>query len=363
MLIILDESIIADIATYTDVEISHLEDLLYFHSKKFHYVGATRKISKMLLVSFPKRLSARAQATLESIATQSDNLSPLTSATRFFAVVNRGGLAGMIRTAHNNRIIWTCDLAFAAKWFSQASKIIGEHLTDSGIYRSAARHFSVTRGLDSRMQSLSLDMCGGSGNADIVLSHRILEANSPVICIIDSDKIASDRAPSESVKKCHDVVSRLRGVSYFFALNERELENAIPFSIVSKAILTLDASKDRDEILKRAYMVKDFQTAHPELYKYVDLKLGTCKTWIKGKGLQGFFRSAPVSSLCDCSPNCEGSISPKIFEDLLSRVAKVLENISDKNLRNEVVDDAETEWFNIGSLVYSMGLSNNIQLT
>jgi len=363
MLIILDESLANQATPLSAAEIGNLEELLFYHSKQYHYVGATRKTANSILLALENVLNSRSLNTLKLLTAQSDGLPKLLSSVKMHTVVKKSELAGMFAEAANGGILWSCDLKYAAKWFSQPSRIIGEHLTDAKIFKNAGRFYALANQIESRAQNSSLDMSGGSGNAHTVLSNRLQEGSSPVLCIIDSDKITATHDSSESVKKCVDVIDDLKGIAYFLPLAERELENVIPDSIIANAILTLPTSKDRDVILDRAALAKQLRQEAPEIYKHIDLKEGTCATWAAKKGVEGFFSGTPILAPCTCCATCHGFIAPRIFDDLLNRVCDYLISLSDKKLLASDITKAEQSWVYIGALAFSVALSNNVRAT
>jgi len=361
MLILLHDSLAINVNLLTQEDVFHLEDILLLHSKLLHYVAATRRTAISLSKGLLGRLSIRAQAALNTISTQSADLDSLINVSRFYVEVRARELAGLTIEEINSSKKWICSLSYAAAKLSQPLKIIGENLTDVKIFCSAGRHYAIVNNLNPRMQCSISEMTGGCGNASDVLTQRISDGISPVLCIIDSDKLSPENADSASIVKCKNVIVKMQGISYFHPLHERELENVIPLHFIHKAILELDPSADRDSILDRASILDDIYKESRSIYKYIDLKKGTCKSWVKEKKLSKFYKKEKIRYKCSCKVDCEGFISPPIFEDLLVKTAEYFEEYSEKDLREAPMENINSSWIDLGSMVFAMALSNKVR--
>lgn len=363
MLIFLHDSLTTNINLLTEKDIFHLDDILLLHSKFIHYVAATRRTANLLSKGLLGRLSVRAQEALNTISTQSADSVSLIKTSRFYVEIRERELAGLTVEEGISSVKWICNLSYAAVNLSQPSKIIGENLTDVKIFRSAGKHYAIANKINPKMQYFIAEMTGGSGNAADVLTERISDGISPVLCVIDSDRLSPDNSGSACVGKCKKVITRMRGISYFYPLPERELENVIPLRFLHEAILKLDLSEDRDSILERASILSDLYTESRAVYKYVDLKKGTCRSWINEKGLSKFYKKEKIRYKCNCKIDCEGFISPPIFDDLLIKTSEYFDECSEKNLREIPMESTNQSWIDLGAIVFSMALSNQIRTT
>ena len=363
MLVVLDDSLAAASKELSDLEVECLDDVLLTHVKLQHYIGASRRTALTLAKELAEKLSSRALQALATISTQSNDLSGLLKLTAYYAVIRRSELVGCHVESGDQQKKWLCDLAFASKWFSNPTRLIGEHLTDTKIFVAASIDFALANDVVSNTVNLRSDMSGGSGSAHAMIKERIDEAIAPVLCLIDSDKFAPDSSQSSSVLKCQRVVDEMRGVSHFEALNERELENVLPAPLVEGAISRLNPSRDRDEIMRRSVVLNLIRTNTPLVYSHVDIKNGTCMTWAKEKNVTGLLGSSNIIAPCNCKKDCDGLISPPLFEDVLGKTADFIEHTSSRQLFKVLKNVPRHSWLEIGKTVFSFGLSNNVRCT
>ncbi|MFZ6643590.1 hypothetical protein ACO0LL_27960 [Undibacterium sp. TC4M20W] len=363
MLIFLNENLAVESNSFSENDIRNLDDLLMLHSKLLHYVAASKKTVHLISQNFLGKISNRSQETLKTISTQSDNLSSLISATRLYVEIKNKASIGLTIEKNDESFKWICDLQYAVSWLSQPSKIIGEHIGDVDTFQVASKYFAISKKLDPKMQRFIAEMSGGCGNAPVVLTQRIKDGVAPILCIIDSDKISPDHNGSPSISKCHDIVEQMKGISYFHQMEERELENIIPIPLLIHGTLSLPASKDRDTILDSIAILKsiyeDDESTH--IYKYIDLKNGTCKSWVAAKGIEKYYANITIKSKCPCKIDCEGYFSPPLFESVRQKVTEFIENSSEKILRDISVESVSKSWIDLGAIVYSVALSNKIR--
>jgi hypothetical protein len=361
MLILLEQNLVDGLIAPTDSEVSHLEDLLFYHSKFYHYVAASKRTALTLAENLSNKLSQRGIQTLKAISTQSNDLSNLLRRMQFYAVVRYSELAGCVTEENGGQAKWICDLEFAAKWFSQRSTIIGEHLTDTKIFKASGWNYAASNAIDGKMQRFKSEMSGGSGNAPAVMENCIIDAAGPVLCFLDSDKLSKNSDPSDSVKKCHAVLGAMHGVAYFFPFEERELENLIPTALIDGAIFRLPVSPDRDKIIERSILLKSLRDNNPDIYSYVDIKEGTCKKWATKHNVSDFFSTVPVVAHCSCHADCDGYFSPPIFKDVLNKASDFVEHQSTKQLYEALKGEQSPSWVGLGRTVLSFSLSNSLR--
>jgi hypothetical protein len=361
MLVLLEQNLADECEKLSEKELNYLDELLFYHSKFFHYVAATRRTALDLGRKLSEKLSQRSLLTLKVMTTQANDLPRMLDKVKFYAVVRYSEMAGGVIQHANGKKLWVCDLEYASKWFSQPSALIGEHLTDTKIFRAASEDFSGEYSIDPRMQKFGVEMSGGSGNAPAVIKNRVLEATRPVICVIDSDKLSVDSSSSDSVAKCQAMTDELGGISHFVVLSERELENLLPNPIVQAAINELPVSHDRDSIQDKFEVLNSLRATHPTIYSYIDVKNGTCRTWAKDHKVDKFFMAAPVIAICNCHKDCDGIIAPGLFKDVLNKAADFVEKQSPRKIFSVLKNEPREEWLRLGGTVLSFGLSNNIR--
>ena len=363
MLIFLHESLTSDLNLLKDEAVWQFDDILLLHSKFLHYVAATKKTALLILRGLDGRLSSRSKETLNLISSQSSDSTVLLHKSCLYVEIRKRDLAGLTIESDESLTKWVCDLSCAVKWLSQQSKIIGEHLTDVGAFCAAGKHYAVINNFNPRMQTSVAELTGGSGNAPLVLKKRISDGFAPVLCVIDSDKYSPLSGGSASISKCQEIVDKNKGIFRFHPLIERELENIVPLDFLRQGVLRLNLSKDRDSILNRVDILTSVNNESSDIYRYVDVKFGTCKSWIVSKGVEKFYEKEPIRYSCHCRADCEGFISPPLFEDVLFETVEYFENSSDKIYRELSIDKVGQSWINLGLVVFYMALSNNIRTT
>jgi hypothetical protein len=363
MLILLDQSLADDFENLDPEDVNHFEDLLFFHSRFYHYVATTKRTALDLIKKSDGKLSGRAVNTLKLISTQSLDLAGIRKSVNFHVIVKRSQLAGVIKQEQDHQIQWVCDLQFASKWFSQSTTLIAENLTDTKVIRAAAIDFGGEHRIDHRMNKFSPEMSGGSGNAPAVLENRLTLGSCPAICVIDSDKLSKNSNPSISVEKCQAISKEIGGINHFMALDERELENLLPTGLLEGAVSRLPISAARDQIQENLDQLKSLRTAFPEVYSYVDVKLGTCVTWAKKHNVSDSFKVAPVIAKCECNKDCDGCIAPPLFKEVLDKTADFVTNENPKKLQSILQPESRENWLKLGQAILSFSLSNYIRAT
>ncbi|MDN2675247.1 hypothetical protein OX459_28005 [Janthinobacterium sp. SUN026] len=362
MLILLDLNIAEAAHELSEDEVDSLDDLLLCHFKLYHYVGAAKRVASILIEKLATRLTKRSLQTLRLISDQSSELTAIIRSSKFHAIVRRSDVAGVTTNIQGLQHIWICDLQYASKWFSQPSTLIGEHLVDTKILKVAATDVASGFGISRNMQRLNCEMSGGCGNAWEVLKNRIESALCPVLCIIDSDKYLPNVAPNPAVEKCHKVINEMNGISSFFEIEPREIENLLPDSLLAGAISMLPNSPDRDEIEVKYRVLMGLRKRFPVIYRHVDIKEGTCRTWVNKKNVQDFFKPIGIVDKCECQKDCEGVISPALFKDVLAKTVEFTDSQSPAQLQKFLKNEERPAWLELGQIVMSFSFANGIRV-
>lgn len=362
MLILLDANIAEAAGELSEHEVECLDDLLLCHSKLYHYVGAPKRVASALIEKLGARLTKRSLQTLGLISGQSSDLAAIIRSSNFYVIVRRSEIVGATHHVQDSQNTWICDLQYAAKWFSQPSTLIGENLIDTKVLKVAAADMASEIGISRNMQRLNCEMSGGCGNAWEVLKNRIESALCPVLCIIDSDKYSPFHAITPAVEKCHKVISDMNGISSFFEIEQREIENLLPDVLLSGAISMLPNSPDRDSIELKYNMLMDVRKKFPIIYRHVDIKEGTCCTWANRKNVYEFFKPVGVVDKCECQKDCDGLISPALFKDVLTKAVEFADSKSFAQLQKLLKNEERTAWLGLGQIVMSFSFANGIRV-
>jgi hypothetical protein len=365
MLVNITEGFLDGLAEVNDAFIDKFEELIVQHIKSFHYIALTRKVAKQIADILDARLSRKTKNALILISSQSDNSMTLLKKLRFYMEVRSCDETGLKVETCGNVKVWVCCIAYANQWCSHPSKIVSENISDGMACLEAGRHFSLINSYPKHMQKATLEMSGGCGNADRVLNQRLDDALAPVLCFIDSDKLCSVHQGSSAITKCIELIDKKVGVAVFHHTTARELENILPFKYIRLAIEELDTSVDRDSVLDNLFELHRIKQFSPNLYQYIDLKLGTCSTWIRKQSpdVISHYKLAEKIGQCYCAKDCEGLVSPPVINNILDKVITRMKASSPKEIKESVDVGADKEWLDFGEVVFSMGVVNNIRLT
>jgi hypothetical protein len=365
MLINLTPEFVAQLGGANKTEIAQFEDVLSHHERLFHYVGARRKVVSEIKAAVGNALSERSHKTLDLIATQSDDLQQILTQTKFYAEVRTLRQRGVQFEENNGICRWICGIDAASKWFSGPLKLVAENIVDARAYSEAARQYAVLSDVQLTMARHSKEMSGGSGNANVVLEERLKDGIAPVLCVIDSDKIFPAHGGSASVGKCRKVIEDIPGVGFFFATQERELENILPIPFVEAAIDAMNRSVERDILLDNLKVMKEIAAKKPTVYPHIDIKNGTCLAWIESKKDDAFryFGKEKVRQACGCKKSCGGKISPPLVEAILDKTVELMAKSAPREIRLALKDMHISSWVELGAMVFAMSMCNNLRST
>ena len=365
MLVNITETFLKGLEDVDDNFLDGFQDLISQHVKLFHYVCATRKVAKTIQEVLGNRLNARVKKALIQIAAQSDSSLTLLKTVKCYLELRQCGVDGLLVEESNGKKIWVCSVAYANQWLYHPLKIVGENISDGEACLIAGRHFSVINRYSDRMQKATLEMSGGCGNADTVLSHRLDDAIAPILCVLDSDKLSPTHEGSPAIKKCTDLIAKKLGIASFYFTPARELENILPLEYLNATVDSLDLSPDRDFLLDNMTKLAYLRVNSPVIYQYIDLKNGTCAKWVAKQSKATIDHYAAFDPLlpCNCAEDCSGKISPPILKALLDKAIFRMKTGSPAEVKKFLDVNKDSSWLEFGSIVFSMSIANNIRLT
>ena len=345
--------------------IEEFEELISIHRKMNHYISITRKISKNILEAIGDRISERTKLSINQISGQSDSSISILKNIEYHIEIRYCYPTGLVTESIGGNIRWVCSVEYVNQWCSQPLRIIGEHITDGKTCLEAAKHYSILNSLPHRMQKATIEMSGGCGNADAVLEERLTDATAPILCAIDSDKLTGNHNGSPAISKCKKLIDRKPGIAIFQYTNAREFENILPLNYVREAIQKMDNTLDRDGILENIGKLTILKKLRKPIYEHIDLKNGTCKTWInsQSKDVKLHYADIPILGPCKCNKDCTGIISPPIIQTVLDKTLELMQKSSRKEIEKFIDADEDIAWLAIGRSVFSMALSNNARST
>ncbi|WP_348946408.1 hypothetical protein ABHF33_07680 [Chitinibacter sp. FCG-7] len=367
MLIIIQEIAIEDILTGNPKDLEDFEDFISLHQKMIHYIGASKVIIDRLINDLDSKVSNRTLQTLKQIKTQSHELESIRSELSMYSILRPTLGMTIRRTENEGKSVWELGIKAAIKWLSQPLKLYGEHLIDSNIFKRAAVHYAESKPFGQRMVNAITEMTGGCGNADIVLKERFNDAISPTLLIIDSDKLSPDHVGSAAIQKCKNIITSNEGLVHFHCIEEREIENFIPLPLIKKTIESLEKTTNIDSMLVNYQRLESFFNLHPNHYKYIDLKDGTCTAWVKSKSecVKIFYNEIPqTEERCTCSKGCTGHyLVHPLCKNLLNHFFNYFNNSENNRAIKHLSNKLPNQWNKFSQLIFSMAFCNKIRVT
>ncbi|WP_230503459.1 hypothetical protein [Janthinobacterium sp. FW305-128] len=365
MLINIAQSFTENLKNVDEKFINEFEELISIHRKMNHYVSISRKTSKIILEEIGNRISERTKVSIAQISGQSDSSIAILKNIEYYIEIRFCHPIGLIIEETKNNICWVCSIEYVNQWCSQPLRIIGEHITDGKTCLEAAKHYSMLNSLPHQMQKATVEMSGGCGNANIVLGERLTDATAPILCAIDSDKLTKNHAGSAAIKKCKTLIKNKPGIAVFRSTDAREFENILPLNYVRAAIQEMDNTSNRDDILANIDKLLLIKRTKKNIYEHIDLKNGTCFTWInsQSKDVKIHYTDTPIIGPCKCNENCTGFISPPIIQTMLDKTLEIMQKGSKREIEKLIDISDDVAWLSIGRSVFSLALSNNARLT
>lgn len=353
MLIVLDDDL-SNIAYDNHDALQVFVEVLMAHHLGFHFVIASRPLCDNLLC---RDIGSPAKKAISSIREKINSISLIDSVDYYLRITKNS-------TICNGPEIGRPIKKFFGLKFTK-SALVAEDISDAKLYIKAAKHFSINKkikGFDVKLRHIH----GGGEEIYNVLNNELLENNSPVICITDSDFFYDGAKLSAKSIKCNKVVEEAMSSfpNIHMTLPVREIENLIPVKLMSE----LEVEADNIDQLA------EFHQNDEQAYKFIDLKNGTNKCWLcknyKNKDFRSFWEPrvnsiAPNLQLCNqpkadvrsCIDNTK-IISPakrNLAESLLTFLSRESDH---KGLEAMNCGSQGEDWLQIGKSIFSWGIAH-----
>lgn len=337
-----------------------LEQLLYAVSRGEHALATSPNVARHLLKG---DYSPVPRTILRQALDRAPELLAFQKAARYWVRIVADG----DQVSRFSDSVWDIPIEWVRVNGVPNSCILGENTRDSQLFMNAALHYKT---LNRKAFQLRIDLASGGG-ADTpgVLTEAIKSRRNFLLCITDSDKKCLCAPSNRTSADCARISNDPSWVSTHVGLAEREVENALPLNIVADTVDSMGPS----ELDQRFADLQAVASVHGQAWGLFDLKEGTSlrSMFVKCCGYWAAFRAHPTcisGSRAEClaanaclAPNkdaCECRIAPPLGPKIVDHVLKYLGENSVHAAAKRVSTSANaTVWLEIGSLVYSWGVS------
>ncbi|MDM5083713.1 hypothetical protein OB925_02395 [Aeromonas rivipollensis] len=262
---------------------------------------------------------------------------------------------------------WKYSINSNLEWLTNATVIYGENIEDTSVFEVIARAKAIRDGLKRNNVKFRKESTGGCGEVPKIVATRSSdpqELKSVCFIVADSDNKHPKEDTHRLLKECRRNLQdyNLNAPLRLHILTSREIENIIPIEL-----LHLSLGNNADQSIKAALPIIDlFQKKHPEHYKYIDIKKGTCTVKVTSeKKCQVFFKDVKSKITPPCSEQGHNDcvvITPKLCEKTLSHLMQYMSNLGEAKLSKLKLQNNVDEWLQLEALLYSMALCNDAQL-
>lgn len=160
-----------------------------------------------------------------------------------------------------------------------ASVLLTENHVDANLYKLAAIHYRMSIGVDASYR-VNLSVQGGGGNQIHPTFVNLVEEKCGFCLVItDTDKDYPAALSSETSRKCADLSNKREWIVAHIEVPARELENIIPFNLLSDSIYADRGAVDLHNGISQIGTVEGINV---QMLLYGDFKKGTTRYWARG---------------------------------------------------------------------------------
>lgn len=266
MLYVFDPSLIL-ININSHIHIRALENLLGAYQSRQHLVFSPMKELRALSSLVGPHLSAPSRAMLQTMLNNAVEQKQFVDSLEYKVVVFIDSARPQIS---RNGKVWHVSLDFIADSGILQSAFIGENELDAQLFLLLAELYRIKykfRGYGIRGRPKG----GGGSTLPGEIETYLKVERSPCLSISDSDKFHPNADVSDTVKKCTKIVQEQHRIVEYIWLEEREVENLLPWKILEKIVDVSTFLDACDGLFAR----------NPTVLPYADLKHGVGLRWIK----------------------------------------------------------------------------------
>jgi hypothetical protein len=360
MLIVLDDSLLQALndENKRDMAIEVIQDIASAYSKGTHFLYASYRVLDSLRKN--PLLSKVNRAIYGKLYEKFPQLGSLLLLPFYLRIIADGTRITRSENGNTSIVQVPINILNRTRLFGSLPIFLTEDLEDEKFYYKIARNYLIR----SKLGNLHLAYFprGGGGNR-IWKEYQNYQGKMEFLClcIVDSDKKFPTDHYGDTAQKLLDILDINYYLTEALFLNEREIENLLPFSLLSqvinndrekgKSIMFLEKVRD---ILPEAVFFLDIkegltirevinvaQSAYGQYWKKCLLSIGEQRECIKGN-------HCPESADCD---DCK--IMPGFGGNVLRDSVDSLERISDHKFNEMAQDLVDERYMRLGRVIVS----------
>jgi len=327
-----------------------------------HYVLADRNTLREMAADI--NLSSATRTVISTIQSQLATLGSIKTELGARIRITYGDGNAVKRTSATE---WEIPLHAIATFGTKKTALITENLEDAEAFEHAAKQYQASAGFGGHVVFEKIP--GGGSTTPKVFTHLADSEKRWCLCITDSDRLCPSDNMDTTASKCHSFAKGCKCIAFHKDLDEREIENILPFAFVDEVI----PPSHRDHW---DWYTKQVAKRRPDVHDYCDLKLGTTRksicTFTKDSprhrywttviaDLTGASTVQPATcdddSVCqDLGNRCPCTITPGYGEKLLNGVLALLAKMSPHEAHRRIKNDPkQATWLAIGRTVFEFG--------
>ena len=264
MWFILDDALANTDLTSTESR-SGLEQILYAVAKGEHAIAGSAMVIKAIVDKVA--MSPVPQGVLRTIFNKSPTILDGANKAPFRIRI----IAGVQEPMRGSEGEWAISLAWVADHGVPLSHVLAEDIVDAELYIHCAWHYAAFTRTGMKVSLHPLN--GGGTRTCEVQKSEIARMKNFVLCVTDSDKSCPTAPLSRTSKDCASAAKESVFPTLHICLEEREIENLIPYNLIYDAIGELSSDH-----VRRLDDIGQFVPSNDVHWKFLDLKEGTSLT-------------------------------------------------------------------------------------
>lgn len=252
-----------------------------------------------------------------------------------------------------------------------AAVLLTENHVDANLYKLAATHYRMSIGVDASYRA-NLSVQGGGGNQiHPTFVNLVGEKCGFCLVVTDTDKDYPSALSSDTSRKCANLSSKREWIVAHLEVPARELENIIPFNLLSDSIYADGGAVDLHNGINQ---IESVGRVNVQMLLYGDLKKGTTRYWARGNHgnleKKKYWNILANSKVGCTNPECDEHCNARSKDDCKCFLISSLgDGIADKFLEysrtkgaHELFKRVKTssnasQWLSIGKSVFEWGIA------
>lgn len=365
MLFLVDESFLDSFKIYPDIFKKNLSSLIDAHFRLNHFVFISPRIANEIIIDsqFHLFLGDDIIQKITKIKEQCILLNSIKKAVLFHVNIYYSETKKEKITYNQSGgiISWNYLMTDDLDWVIYPSKIYGENILDACFFEKLAKLHASMKNFSGKNIKFHQEMTGGCGNVPKIIKNKTTTHDNPVCAIIvDSDNKYQKSNVHPLIKTCRRDMEYVNNPMLLHILDSREIENIIPLELITSAF---DSLLPQDEKIKASIStLQEIYASHPDKYKFLDLKKGTCTTATKNENIDCHRYFQELEKEIKCNEKSHSScfeISPKIGDTVLEIVDKFIQKIGIHKFTKLKLQTNTSEWNHLGHILISVSICNS----